>query len=177
MWLTPTYLSTIQFANFTSLLMLTLMALFEVAALPSSSLISLFFFAFLSTYWHSNILWEQRSLFNTLVDPKPLEQCLACAHCHSSFAEWMNSHSPMGKLGHEKLVSHDYMTWKRALGFQSQLLTRVILVLMEINILPLKHPSTLMHRLPTGANIILPCHGTILKTDWLENECWWKILS
>lgn len=77
----------------------------------------------------------------------------------------------MEKLGPEKLVHHDYVTWKRALGFQSQLLTRVILVLIEINILPPKHPSTLMHQLSTGANIILPCHGTILKRDWLENEC------
>lgn len=88
-WLTPTHLSTIRFANFTSLLMLTLMALFEVAALPSSSLISLFFFTFLSTYWHSNISWEQRSLFNTLVDPKPLEQCLACSSLSLNFC-WMN---------------------------------------------------------------------------------------
>lgn len=89
MWLTPTHLSTIWFANFTSLLMLTLMALFEVAALPSSSLIWLFFFAFLSSYWHSNISWEQRSLFNTLVDLKPLEQCLACSSLSLSFC-WMN---------------------------------------------------------------------------------------
>ena len=71
----------------------------------------------------------------------------------------------MRKLGHEMLVCYDYTTWKRELGFQSQLLTRVILVLIEINILPLKHPGTLMHQLSTGANIILPCHGTILKTN------------
>ena len=91
----------------------------------------------------------------------------------------MNFHSPIEKLGHEKLVCHDYMTWKRALGFQSQLLTRVTLVFMEINILPLKHPSILMHQLSTGAdNFALLWHNiknrltrksVLMKDSFLKN--------